>query len=120
MKNNFKELILTLGLVTTALLLLNPFHFWMPDMMVMSILVVILILFGIFTSFILREKTVDERDSQHRSLAGRNAFLTGASVIIIGLVFQGYADRVDGWLIGALIAMIVAKIATRIWSDRNF
>ncbi|MFO0719071.1 MAG: hypothetical protein U0522_03525 [Candidatus Paceibacterota bacterium] len=119
MKNNLKETILTTGLIITAILLLNPFHFWMPDMIIMSILAIILVLFAIFASFILREKTVDERDTQHRTLAGRNAFLAGSATLILGIIVQGYSHAVDGWLVVALIVMITVKVVTRVWSDRN-
>lgn len=119
MKNNIKETIITLGLIVIAVLLLNPFHFWMPDMMVMSMLACVLVLFAIFTSFILREKSIDERDEQHRTLAGRNAFLAGSATLILGIIVQGYSHAVDEWLVIALIVMVVAKIGTRIWSDKN-
>lgn len=119
MKNNLKETIVTVALVVIAVALLNPFHFWMPDMMVMGMLAIVLALFGVFASFILRENTVDERDSQHRTLAGRNAFLAGAGVLTLGIVFQGYTHAVDPWLVIALVTMVVVKIGTRIWSDRN-
>jgi cobalamin synthase len=112
MRNNTIESIVTLALIAIAILLLNPFEFWMPNMMVM-------VLFGIFASFILRENATDERDEAHRTLAGRNAFLAGSTVLILGLVIQGYADAVDSWLVVALVVMVVAKIATRMWSDRN-
>ena len=120
MKNNLKELIVTLGLIVTALLLLNPFDFWMPNMMIVSMLAVILVLFGFFASFVLREEALDERDYQHKVLAGRNAFLVGSAVLIIGIIVEGYAHRLDGWLVIALILMVITKIGTRIWSDRNF
>ncbi len=119
MKNNLKETSVTVALVVLAVLLLNPFHFWMPDMMVMCMLAVTLGLFGIFASFILRENMIDERDGQHRTLAGRNAFLAGAAVLTLGIVIQGYTHAVDPWLVIALIVMIVVKIGTRIWSDKN-
>lgn len=119
MKNNLKEIIVTVCLVGLAILLLNPLHFWMPDMMVMFILAIILGLFAFFASFVLRENTFDEREEGHRALAGRNAFLVGAGLLTLGIVFQGYAHAVDPWLVFTLIAMIVAKIATRIWSDKN-
>ncbi len=119
MKNNLKETIVTAALVVIAIALLNPFHFWMPDMMVMGMLAMVLALFGVFASFILRENTVDERDSQHRTLAGRNAFLAGAGVLTLGIVFQGYTHAVDPWLVIALVSMVVVKIGTRIWSDKN-
>lgn len=119
MKNNLKETIVTLALIAIAILLLNPFHFWMPDMMVMSMLAGALVLFGIFASFIFREKSIDERDKQHRTLAGRNAFLAGSGILMLGIVMQGYTHSVDPWLVIALIAMVGVKMSTRAWSDKN-
>jgi hypothetical protein len=119
MKNNFKEAVVTVSLIVIAILLLNPFHFWMPDMVVVCMLAITLGLFGIFASFILRETMIDEREAQHRTLAGRNAFLAGSGVLTLGIVFQGYVHTVDPWLVVALVVMIVVKIGTRIWSDKN-
>ena len=120
MKNKItKEIIVSLTLVVLAILLLNPFHFWMPDMMVMGMLVALLVLFGIFASFILKEKVFDERDDVNRSLAGRNAFLAGSAILMLGIVIQGYSHKVDSWLVVALIVMIIVKITTRLWSDKN-
>lgn len=119
MENNIKELLITIALIILAVFLLNPFGFWMPDMMVTSMLAMVLVLFTVFASFILREKTVDERDHQHRGLAGRNAFLGGSAALIVGLVVQGRAHAVDPWLVIALITMIVVKVGTRMWSDKN-
>jgi cobalamin synthase len=119
MKNNIKEIIVPFFLILIAVLLLNPFHFWMPNMMVICMLAIALVLFGIFASYILREKSVDERDNLHRTLAGRNAFLAGAGVLMIGIVVQSYAHSVDSWLVIALIIMIVVKTGTRMWSDKN-
>jgi len=119
MKNNLKETIVTVALIAIAFLLLNPFNFWMPDMVVMCMLAIALGLFGIFASFVLRETMIDEREGQHRTLAGRNAFLAGSGILTLGIVVQGYTHTVDPWLVVALIIMIVVKIGTRIWSDKN-
>jgi len=119
MKNNLVETVVTGCLIVLTLLLLNPFHFWMPDMMVVGMLAVTLGLFGVFATFILRERMRDERDELHRTLAGRNAFLAGAGVLILGVVVQGYSHSVDPWLVIALITMIVVKFLTRLWSDTN-
>ncbi|MCR4334722.1 MAG: hypothetical protein NUV47_03295 [Patescibacteria group bacterium] len=120
MKNKItKEIIVPLTLIVLAILLLNPFHFWMPDMMVMGMLAILLVLFGIFASFILKERAFDERDDVNRSLAGRNAFLAGSAILMFGIAVQGYSHSVDPWLVVALIMMIVVKIVTRIWSDKN-
>ena len=119
MRNNFKETIVTIFLIIISILLLNPFNFWMPDMMVIVILVAALVLFSLFASFLLREKAYDERDAIHRTLAGRNAFLFGSAVLMLGIMVQGYSHKVDSWLVLALIIMIVVKIISRIWADRN-
>ena len=119
MKNNIKEIIITACLVIITILLLNPLHFWMPNVMVMLMLALALILFGIFATFILRERIFDERDDIHRTLAGRNAFLVGATVLMLGIIIQGYTHVIDPWLVIALILMIIVKIITRMWTDSN-
>jgi len=120
MKNKAtKEIIISLTLVVLAVLLLNPFGFWMPDMMDVGIVAGLLVLFGIFASFILKEKVFDERDSVNRSLAGRNAFLAGSAMLMLGIVIEWYSHSIDPWLVTALIVMILVKIATRIWSDKH-
>ena len=117
--NKVKEVIVSVALVVLAILLLNPFDFWMPDMIVIGVLVVTLVFFGIFASFVLREKIFDERDGVNRSLAGRNAFLAGSAILILGIVEEGYSHSIDPWLVIALIGMVIAKITTRIWRDKN-
>lgn len=114
-----KEIIVSFLLVVLAILLLNPFHFWMPSIAVICMLVVMLVLFGIFASFILREKITDERDSLHRTFAGRNAFLAGSGIAILGIIIQAYAHAVDPWLVATLVGMIIVKLGTRAWSDKN-
>jgi hypothetical protein len=119
MKNNIKEIITTVCLAGMAVLLLNPFGFWMPDMMLMFMLAAALALFGLFASFILREGSGDEREGFHRTLAGRNAFLAGSAVLTLGIVVQGYSHAVDPWLVIVLVVMVSVKIITRVWSDEN-
>ena len=74
--------------------------------------------FGLMAVFILRERARDEREESHRALAGRIAFLAGASVLIIAIVLQGLHGEVDPWLATALGAMILSKIGVRAYSDR--
>ncbi len=119
MKNNFVEITTTVALIGLSILLLNPLDFWMPNMMVVGMLVAVLLVFAIFASFILREKVRDERDQMHQSLAGRNAFLAGVSILLIGIAFEGMAHAVDPWLVTALVFMLIMKIVTRIWSDTH-
>lgn len=118
MKNNMtKEIIVSILIILLAVLLLNPMHFWMPNALVMCMLAFVLVLFAVFASFILKEKIYDERDLVNRSLAGRNAFITGSGVLMLGIVVQGYSHVVDPWLVISLILMILAKIGTRVLKD---
>lgn len=119
MKNNLKEKIVAVCLLVVALFLLNPFHFWMPDMLVMCMLASALALVSLFALFILREKDFDERDTLHKTLASRNAFIAGSFILTLGIVFQGYSHKVDPWLVIALFAMVLTKIISRIWTDKN-
>lgn len=120
MKNNLKiEIMISIVLAILAILLLNPFHFWMPNMMHMVMLALTLVIFALFAIFILREKVQDERDAVHRMLSGRVAFLTGSALLTIGIVVQSLQDAVDVWLVIVLVAMVLSKLVTRIYSDNR-
>jgi len=120
MKNNLKiEVVISLVLVVLAVLLLNPFHFWMPNMIHMVMLALTLVVFAFFAIFILREKVQDEREAIHRMLSGRVAFLTGSALLTIGIVAQSLKNAVDVWLVIVLVAMVLSKIVTRIYSDNR-
>ncbi len=118
--NYFKEFAVGFVLVVLTILLLNPFHFWMPDMMVIIILVATLAVFSLFASFVLRERSGDERDEANRRLAGRIAFLAGTGVMIVGLIVQAFNHIIDPWLVLALVLMILAKIGMQIYRDRSY
>jgi hypothetical protein len=78
MKNNLKiEIFVSLALVFLTILVLNPFHFWMPSMLHMIMLALMLVALAFFAIFVLREKIQDEREVVHRTLSGRVAFVTG-------------------------------------------
>ncbi len=121
MKNNFvTEIIVSLILVVTLLIIVNPSDFFMPSMMQVTIACVSVFVFGLFATLVLKEKAEDERESFHRSLAGRNAFLTGSAVILLGVLFGLFNHKVDSWLVAALVTMVITKVLTRIYSDRKF
>ena len=120
MKNNLKiEIGISSVLVILTVLLLNPFHFWMPNMMHMLILGITLVVLALFAIFILREKVQDEREAVHRMLSGRVAFLAGSALLTIAIVVQSLQDAVDVWLVIVLVAMVLSKLITRIYSDNR-
>ena len=119
MKNKSStEISVALALIILAVFVTNPFDFLMPSMVLAVSLVAVLVVFALFASFVLREQTIDERDALHRSLAGRYAFLAGAAVLMLGILYQSREHAVDIWLVLALVLMIVVKIGLRMYADR--
>lgn len=120
MKNNLViESFVGLALVGLLVLLINPMHFWMPDMAHETAVVGLIIVFGLYSAFVMREKARDERDVLHRMLAARAAFFVGTFLMTIGIFVGAQKDAIDLWLVAALVGMILTKIATRFYSDRN-
>ena len=121
MKNKFLyESIISLVLVVLSVLLLNPFDFWMPDMMLKSILACVVVVFALLAVFLMKERALDEREVKHRALAGRYAFLTGALILTLGIIFQSLTHSVDPWLVSALVAMVISKFVARMIAQNKF
>lgn len=116
-KRNIIEILFAGILIILAVLILNPFNFWMPGMVHLVILACVVAVSGALAGLFYRESANDERESSHRMLADRVGFLLGASVLVVGIVYEGLSDAVDPWLVVALVVMVVAKILTRLYSD---
>lgn len=120
MKNSFiQEIIVSLVLIMLLILLLNPFHFWMPDAFLMMMIVGLIVVFALFAGLIWKENARDERENLHRMLAGRIAFLAGSASLVIGIIFQSFKHELDFWLVFTLSVMILAKIIGLIYSKLN-
>jgi hypothetical protein len=112
--------IISAGIVIfLGVLILNPMHFWMPTMMHMAVLAAVVIAFGVFATYVLREASGDERENTHRMLASRAAYLTGGAVLLVAIIMQSLAESLDPWLVAALLAMILAKIIARVYLEQK-
>lgn len=118
MKNKllFQEIIVACALVVLVLAFLDPFMLWMPSKLSMVLFLLAVVVFMIFAVFVWREQAQDEREVYNRLQASRIAWLTGAGILLVGLIVQGFAYAVDPWLVAALAGMIIAKSITRIIS----
>lgn len=109
-----------LGLLTLVLFtLVDPFMYWMPSMLQLVALTCSAGLLVVFAAFFVAEKANDEREAQHRMLAGRAAFLAGIAVLTTALVVQGLTHTLDVWIPLAIGAMIAAKLVARWFADRS-
>lgn len=104
------ELFLSALIVSLLIVFLNPFNLLMPPSVVMMLIVGLIVFFGIFGAIIWKEKPRDEREALLSQRAGRIAFLTGTTVLVIGITYQEYYHTLDSWLIYALVAMILGKV----------
>jgi hypothetical protein len=118
MKNiSFISEIATAGIIIGILLLfIRPTKLLMPDSLSLMVTLLLILAFIIYVSLLWKEKSTDEREELHRLNAGRISFITGATVLIIGVVVQSLKHNVDPWLVFTLSAMVLAKIASRIYS----
>lgn len=107
------EVVVSSILVLVLLFIINPLDFFMPSSVQMSVAGIAVVLFGLFASFILKEKSVDEREDILRSNAGRSAFLVGAGFMMVGIVVGVYRHDLDVWLPVSLVSMVLAKLYTR-------
>ncbi len=116
MKHNYLiEIVLSAVLILLTILLLNPFHFWMPTPVHMGMIAVFIVLFVLFASYIWKERSHDEREMIHRASSGRIAFLSGTAVLATGIIIQSLAHTLDPIVIIALVVMILAKIVSQLY-----
>ena len=112
-----KDIVIPVVLIAFLGLLLEPFGF-MPPMAVMGVLGLCVAAFVLFAVFLWKEKGADEREQAHIHKADRFAYVLGALVLVIAIVFQSLAHMLSPWLVIALIAMISAKAAALIYEKR--
>lgn len=119
MMNSFskKELFLSITLIILVIVLCNPFDIFMPSMFQMLALALLVVFVGLFTGLVVHESVSDEREQFHRDQAGRVGYSAGLLVVLIGIVVQSIKHvPVDGWLLGALVAMVLFKVIARAYS----
>ncbi len=122
MKNNFlrSELALSLLLIALTLLFLNPFQkLWMPTMFMSTIVLLFVVVFLLLAGVIWKETTGDERELQHRQVAGRISFLVGTGLLIIGIIIQTLQHRLDSWLLITLCGMVTTKLIARLYKEQT-
>ncbi|MDQ3089840.1 MAG: hypothetical protein M3Q24_01655 [bacterium] len=118
MKNNIlKDFFVPSALVVLLILFLNPFDFWMPNIVLMMMILGLVVVFSIFSVFIWKENPQDEREGLHKMMADRTAFLVGAGVLVIGIIVQSLKHSLDTWLVFTLAGMILAKTISLIYSQ---
>ena len=109
-KDFLSEIVIAVVMVLLLFVLINPTNIFMTTAAEMTILVGLVLLFGLFTLFVWREKIQDERDAMLRMMADRIGFLAGSVALMAGIVIESLRHQLSDWLLIALASMIIAKI----------
>jgi len=110
------EIFSALSILSIAILFLNPTHLTMPDTIQSMLILGLIIAFLVFSAYLLKEKSSDERELIHILKAGRVSYLVGVGTLVIGLIVQATMHEVDKWLVIVLCAMVFSKLISRIYS----
>lgn len=117
MKHTYIHLVSAVLVLVLSVLLLNPFHFWMPGMAQLATLGCLLVAFAVLSVYLLQENARDEREAAHRMLAGRVAFFIGSLILVIGIAVESVHRTPNMWLVLSLAGMILGKVVARCYSD---
>ena len=112
------HLALTATLTLFLLALTDPLMVLMPSMAQMIALLLASVLLVVWAGLLMLETATDERETHHRMLADRNAYLVGIGLLTTGLLFQGFAHSIDSWVPLSLAGMIIAKALSRWYAER--
>lgn len=109
------EVLSAIVILGIALLFLNPGHLSMPESVNSMLVVGLILAFIVFSAFILKEKSSDEREALHKFQAGRISYLFGIGTLTLGVIIQALNHNIDTWLVFSLCVMVFSKIASRIY-----
>lgn len=119
MENKVFHISVAAVLVALLMLLTDPFMYWMPAGVQMLVLLGATALAALWAGFVMQERAHDEREAVHTMYAGRAAYLSGLAVLTLALIVQGLAHAIDPWVPLALGAMVVSKLAARMYVERR-
>ncbi|MCA9363990.1 hypothetical protein KC727_02115 [Candidatus Kaiserbacteria bacterium] len=105
-----KQYLVPVVVVILALMFLDPFMIVMPEMLFYIGSGIFFVAFALYAATVWNEQVADEREYAHRAYAGRVAYLVGATVAVIGILYQALVlHSVDPVLVILLLAMIIGK-----------
>lgn len=104
------SIILSLALLVVA----NPFGWWMPTTFQSIAAGAVAFILAVFAGMVYRDGAKDERELILRAEAARIGYLAGIAVLGAAVVVPLLTnDEVSRWALGALVAMIIARLLAR-------
>lgn len=118
-ERNKKEIIVAVVLILLILLFINPFYFWMPDQLEKIMLAGLIIVFGIFSNFVLKDNPQDERERNHLMKASKLGYFAGGLSLVVAILVQTINGELDKWLLVVLGVMVLVKALTFVYNQKN-
>jgi len=103
-------------ILAIAIAFLDPGPLTMPESAQSMLILAFLISFLVFSAYLFKERSQDEREEIHKLKAGRLSYLVGVGATVVGIIVQALEHELDPWLVYILCAMIFSKIVSRIYS----
>jgi len=112
MKNNL--LIVSVVFLALLLLLMNPFGWWMPNMLSYMIVAALAVVAAVYAGLVKGEKARDEREVEIRAHAARAGYLAGIFALTLAIAATVLSGKhVDVWISTTLAVMIIVRMFVR-------
>ena len=114
------EIYLSAILILLLITCVNPLEAMMPIFWDRTVIVLLIVVYGLYAGIVYREAARDERERLHVARAERIGFLTGATLVLVFIVFETFFTSVEKALVFVLGGMVLAKmIALIVLKIRN-
>lgn len=118
-RDRLSEWLLALAIIAALILILNPFGVIMTSPYTLTVLMILGIAVIAFGAFVWRERFRDEREELHAMRANRLSYFAGGAVLVVAIISETMAHKLDIWLLVALATMVVTKLAVSAWSQNR-
>lgn len=118
-RDRLSEWLLALAIIAALILILNPFGVIMTSPYTLTVLMILGIAVIAFGAFVWRERFRDEREELHAMRANRLSYFAGGAVLVVAIISETIAHKLDIWLLVALATMVVTKLAVSAWSQNR-
>ena len=113
------EILILIALFIVLAILLDPFNIVFSNSILMVISLIIALWFIVYSVFIWKEHSHDERENLHIKYAGRISFLAGTATLLFFILIQAFNHSIDIFLPITLIIMVLCKVLSIIYLSIN-
>jgi hypothetical protein len=109
-----QHIVASFALVIALVFLANPLDFWMPTEFQHIVAGAVAVIAAVFIGLVYRDEGRDEREVALRGRAARYGYLAGIVVLVMSVVVAlSTGAHPSAWVLGALAAMILTRLAVR-------